>query len=512
MSDRPKPDPKGTDPIRESVLETAGTTLSDLCITRKNEPTPQPASASDTLLSRYEILGEAGRGAMGVVYKARHRLLGKGCAVKISIPGSAPERYVREARVMAQIDSPYVVTVRECGLVDNNRVAMVMDWIEGEDLGKTVMREGMIDEPRARRWMLEAARGLAAASNQGIVHRDVKPSNIIIDASGQARVADFGLARDMEDISSSLSSSLLGTPMYMAPEQAENPRAADIRSDIYSLGATFYHVLTGQPPFSGGSAFAVLFKHKMEPLLGVRTRNPSVSNHMAEIIERCLAKSMNERFAGFDELVDALQKSQPLEADADPAVSKIMTLYRTHRDHFLNDRFAPGFVLDCGSNRQIVVRRGDICTVGASAIVSSDDELLTMTDGVSRAIQRASGGDWLEALVRQMTPVLVGRVLVTPAGPMLGALGTRLIMHGVTIALRDGQRILPSRNIITEILEGVFHHADTFGLSSFAVPLLGTGNGGFSRVDCLDITIHFLAKSLSRGLTTVREAYVVVYP
>jgi serine/threonine protein kinase len=120
---------------------------------------------------------------MGVVYKARHRLLGNQCALKISTPGSAPERYIREARVMAQIDSPYVVTVRECGMMRDNRVAMVMDWIDGEDLGKTLLREGIIEEARARRWMLEAARGLATASNQGIVHRDVKPSNIMIDDS-----------------------------------------------------------------------------------------------------------------------------------------------------------------------------------------------------------------------------------------------------------------------------------------------------------------------------------------
>lgn len=510
MSESSGPMPIKLSAVSEGALETVGATLSDSAISPRTE-TARSVSGYDAFLNRYEILSEAGRGAMGVVYKARHRLLGNQCALKISTPGSAPERYIREARVMAQIDSPFVVTVRECGMMHDNRVAMVMDWIDGEDLGKTLLREGIIEEARARRWMLEAARGLATASNQGIVHRDVKPSNIMIDDCGRARVADFGLARDMEDIGASVSSGLLGTPLYMAPEQAENPRTVDPRSDIYSLGATFYHVLTGQPPFVGSSAFAVLFKHKMEPLISIKKLNPKVSSHLAEIVERCLAKSMNERFGGFDELVKVLEQSQPIQTDADPVVARILEDYCAWRERFLSDTSVREFVLDCGSGRLIKIRRGDICSVGVEALVSSDDELLTMTAGVSYAIKQAAGANWLEEMARQFTPVLVGRVLVTPAGPKLATKGVRFVFHGVTIAFRDGVRILPSRNIIAEILEGVFHHADTFGLSSFAVPLLGTGNGGFSPDECLDITVHYLAKSLVRGLTTVREAHVVVY-
>src|SRR5262249_56303889 len=137
----------------------------------------------------------------------------------------------------------------------------------------------------------------------GIIHRDVKPANILIDRRGRALVADFGLAREDAVLSDlSRSDHVMGTPLYMAPEQAEDPRGVDERADIYSFGATFYHALTGVPPFEGNSVFSILCKHKSEPLISPRSRNTRISERVCSIIERCMAKSPSDRFPTFAEV------------------------------------------------------------------------------------------------------------------------------------------------------------------------------------------------------------------
>src|SRR5262249_23985215 len=152
---------------------------------------------------------------------------------------------------------------------------------------------------RAVPWMLQVCEGMQAAADQGVVHRDLKPSNMLVDHQDQVHVADFGLARSAQVEQLTLLGGPMGTPHYMAPEQAEDPHGVDARADIYSFGATFYHVLTGQPPFQGETSFAILFKHKMEPLVSPQARNPLLSTRVSECLERCLAKSPNQRFTNF---------------------------------------------------------------------------------------------------------------------------------------------------------------------------------------------------------------------
>src|SRR5262249_41054825 len=140
-------------------------------------------------------------------------------------------------------------------------------------------------------WMQQVAEGMTAASERQIIHRDLKPSNILIDTRNRARVTDFGLGRSLADAGQiTHTDAVLGTPYYMAPEQAEDPQSVDNRADIYSFGATFYHALTGTPPFEGKTTFSILYKHKTEPLLSPSARNRELSDRVCEVLERCLAK------------------------------------------------------------------------------------------------------------------------------------------------------------------------------------------------------------------------------
>src|SRR5262249_41620688 len=159
-------------------------------------------------------------------------------------------------------------------ILPNARPMLCMEWVEGTDLLKVIKAaRGPIDEARVLRWMRETCAGMAAAAEQGIIHRDLKPSNILIDKAGRAKVADFGLAHGPTNLGElSRSGDLMGTPYYMAPEQAEDPHGVDTRADVYSFGATFYHALTGSPPFEGHTAFTILYKHKTEPLISPRAR------------------------------------------------------------------------------------------------------------------------------------------------------------------------------------------------------------------------------------------------
>src|SRR5262249_54323603 len=204
-------------------------------------------SGSLPIPPRYEILGEVGRGGMGIVYRARHRDLDSQVAIKVTLPGMSLDRFRREAKLLARVRSPHVVAVHDFEVLPNGCPMLVMEWVEGSDLSKVLrQQDGPLPEAQALPWMEQVGQGMLAAAEEQIIHRDLKPSNILIDRHGRALVADFGLARGPRTVSDlSRSGDVLGTPSYMAPEQAEDPRSADTRADIYSFGATFYHALTG---------------------------------------------------------------------------------------------------------------------------------------------------------------------------------------------------------------------------------------------------------------------------
>src|SRR5262249_54935169 len=161
-------------------------------------------------------------------------------------PNAAAERFQREARLLARIRSPYVVTVHDFEVLPDGSPIIVMECVEGTDLREIIRAEGeALPEEGVLPWMRHTCEGMLAAAEYGISHRDLKPSNLLIDRGGSARVADFGLARGpTSQVELSQSAWMMGTPLYMAPEQAEDPHGVDTRADIYSFGATFYHALT----------------------------------------------------------------------------------------------------------------------------------------------------------------------------------------------------------------------------------------------------------------------------
>jgi serine/threonine protein kinase len=480
----------------------------------RSAPPKLPFPGQAPILSRYEILEEVGRGGMGVVYRGRHRLLDKQVAIKFCVPGQEIERFQREARLLASVRSPHAVPVHDFELLPDGRAMLVMDWIAGCDLRKLLRETGQpFPESRVVRWMLQVCDGMQSVAAEGIVHRDLKPSNILVDQQDQAHVVDFGLARAAHVEPLTLAGGLMGTPHYMAPEQAEDPHGVDTRADIYSFGATFYHVLTGQPPFHGGTAFTILYKHKTEPLIAPRARRPDLSERTSEILERCLAKAPPDRFSSFAEvgkhLGPGFDSSSPWTASDDAELAAYLARYRTRRESYLAERRAWDADLDVYTfphGQTLRITRGDIVAQRVEAVVSSDTSFLRMEWGVSAAIRDAAGEAVAEEAMRQ-APVRPGRALVTSGGK----LAARLVFHGVTVGYVKDQVVHPSRDLIAEIMASCFYHADSHDVRSIAFPLLGTGAMRFPRDVCLDTMFQVLARMFLRGLTSVREARIVLF-
>jgi hypothetical protein len=249
---------------------------------------------------------------MGVVYEGWDARLNRRVAIKTLWPALAPreearERFLREARAAAAVSHPNVTQVYDIGS-EGGQVYFAMELMDGESLQQILEREGRLPEKRAVDVIRQAARGLQAAEERGIVHRDIKPSNLVYTADGTLKVTDFGLAKQLlteKDLT--LDGQTLGTPKYLSPEQASGA-AVDARSDIYSLGATLYEMLTGRPPFDGASPMEVMLKHVREPVTPVQKRNPAVTRSMAALVHRMLSKQPGARPQSYAELLQLLER------------------------------------------------------------------------------------------------------------------------------------------------------------------------------------------------------------
>jgi serine/threonine-protein kinase len=270
----------------------------------------------------YELLSELGRGGMGVVYRARQISLKREVAVKMLLRGqlASPEdaaRFRQEAESAARLQHSGIVPVYEVGEHDG-QLFFSMKYVEGETLAHRVA-DGPLSAHEAARLLERVARAVHYAHDQGVLHRDLKPSNILLDLQGQPLVTDFGLARQLvEGASLTRTGAVLGTPSYMAPEQAAGNRGQVGRtSDVYSLGCILYHMLTGRPPFQSNSPVdAVLMVLEQDPPLP-RVLNPKVDRDLEMISLRCLQKPPDLRYATAEELANDLRaylRDEPISA------------------------------------------------------------------------------------------------------------------------------------------------------------------------------------------------------
>jgi serine/threonine protein kinase len=293
-----------------------------------------------TVGGRYRLEAEIGRGGMSTVYRAFDTVLERQVAIKmmhreIATDSDQLERFRREARSVAQLNHPNVVTVIDAGeepSLEDGTVGspyIVLEFIGGETLKDVIRREAPLDIPQALAYAIEIARALGAAHERQIVHRDVKPHNVLIGEEGGAKITDFGIARSLAEEGLTVAGRVLGTTDYVSPEQALGEPVTG-QSDLYSLGVVLYEMLTGEVPFHGDSPVAVAMKHVREEIPDIQLRRPGVSAATAAVLDRAVAKDLSRRYPDAASMVADLEDVLALEASrTGQATGEVTTVLRS---------------------------------------------------------------------------------------------------------------------------------------------------------------------------------------
>jgi serine/threonine protein kinase/DNA-binding CsgD family transcriptional regulator len=286
---------------------------------------PLPANASPgpppRLQDRYRLVEQLGRGGMGLVFRARDEMLERDVAIKFVAPermqdAEASARFLREARTIARLSHPNIMALYDAGQAEGWHY-MVLEHVTGKNLrALAVERGGAFPARETLAVMRGALQALAYAHAHDIVHRDIKPENIMVTPDGQVKVADFGLALARGDVRLTQEGLIVGTVLYLAPELAQG-RPADPRSDLYALGAVWYELLTGQPPFTGDDPFSILTQTLNAPVAPPRRVNAETPAAVEPIVMRLLAKDPAERFASAADVLSALPESLDVEPEPD---------------------------------------------------------------------------------------------------------------------------------------------------------------------------------------------------
>lgn len=273
----------------------------------------------ELILGEYEVLDKLGQGGMGVVLLARHRRMERLAAVKV-LPKStmksptAIDRFYREAKAAARLAHPNIVSAYDASEKDGTHY-LVMEYVDGEDLAQVSKQRGPLPVEQAVDCMIQAARGLQYAHDQGVVHRDIKPANLFVDRSGTVKILDMGLASlhtlaDAEPTERdrlTQSGQVMGTCDYMAPEQAEDTHGADHRADIYALGCTLYRLLAGEAPYQGDTLIKILMAHRDDVIPSLRDKRSDVSDELDSVFKRMVAKAPEDRYQSMTEVIAALE-------------------------------------------------------------------------------------------------------------------------------------------------------------------------------------------------------------
>jgi eukaryotic-like serine/threonine-protein kinase len=296
-----------------------------------------------TLGGRYRLDARIGHGGMSTVYRAFDIVLEREVAIKlmhreIATDSDQLERFRREARAVAQLNHPHIVTVIDAGEWDAGEDSagivagtpyIVLEHVAGETLKELIRRDAPLEVPVALAYGIEIARALGAAHAQEIIHRDVKPQNVLLSGEGGAKITDFGIARTLSEEGLTMDGRVLGTTDYVSPEQALGQRVTG-QSDVYSLGVVMYEMLTGQVPFRGESPVAVAMMHVREEVPDVQLARPEVSAATAAVVERATAKDLQRRYPDTSSMVVDLEEALAIEtARAGQATGEVTAVLRT---------------------------------------------------------------------------------------------------------------------------------------------------------------------------------------
>ncbi|HEY0179959.1 MAG TPA: serine/threonine-protein kinase, partial [Dokdonella sp.] len=279
-----------------------------------------------TRLGHYDIVAELGRGGMGVVYKGYEASLNRYVAIKVLAESLAhddaiKERFLREARSMAALNDAHIIQIYFIG-EDDGQTYFVMEFVEGESLGSMLKREGRLSVEQSAKVIQQTALGLATAHDRGVVHRDIKPGNLMITSRGTVKIADFGIALSNHDLSKKLTTTgeFVGTPGYLSPEVCLG-KPVDQRSDIFSLGIVLFEMLTGKMPFNDESPLGLMLEVVRAEIPDVRALNADVDAQIAGVLTKMIAKDPAERYADCHALVADLER-HPLVAKGGPITAR----------------------------------------------------------------------------------------------------------------------------------------------------------------------------------------------
>lgn len=264
--------------------------------------------------NRYKLIDERGRGSFATVYVARdiennHIYAVKVMHIELSNDGELLARFQREAHILQNLSDPHIVRIVDYG---NDAIMhyIVMDYIDGQNLKYYMLNYGQMEPLRTFNYIRQIVEGLDTAYKQGVVHRDIKPQNILVNSKEVVKITDFGLARSRETVTLTQSNVFMGTAYYISPEQAESGRSADTRSDLYSVATVLFEMLAGKPPFEGETAVDIVIKHMNEKVPSICRIRPDLPMDMDLFIQKAMAKSPADRYATPQEFIAALEQLQ----------------------------------------------------------------------------------------------------------------------------------------------------------------------------------------------------------
>ncbi|HLX56755.1 MAG TPA: protein kinase [Ktedonobacteraceae bacterium] len=265
---------------------------------------------------RYKLIDELGRGSFATVYIARDTKTNHIYAMKVmhfelADEGDLLARFQREAHILLTLSDPHIVRIFEYG-DESDLHYILMDYIDGQNLKYHTLTSGPMEPALALDYTRQIAEGLDTAYEHGVVHRDIKPQNIVIDSKGVAKITDFGLARSRETVTLTQSNVFMGTAYYIPPEQAESGRSADIRSDLYSVATVLFEMLTGHPPYEGDTAVDIVVKHMNDKIPSICRLRPELPQELDSFMQKAMAKLPADRFQNPREFIKALEQLQPL--------------------------------------------------------------------------------------------------------------------------------------------------------------------------------------------------------